>query len=52
MPTVIAVTNDSSLRFELARGAVSVADLEDNSLLMAKYLETVVGQGNGIKGKE
>ena len=52
MPTVIAVTNDSSLRFELARGAVSVADLEDNSLLMAKYLETVVGQGNGTKEKK
>jgi len=52
MPTVIAVTNDSSLRFELARGAVSVADLEDNSLLMTKYLETVVGQGNGTKEKK
>jgi thiol-disulfide isomerase/thioredoxin len=40
MPTVIAVTNDSRIRFELARGAVSVADLEENALLMAKYLET------------
>jgi hypothetical protein len=39
MPTVIAVTNDSRIRFELARGAVSVADLEENALLMAKYLE-------------
>jgi hypothetical protein len=39
MPTVIAVTNDSKIRFELARGAVSVADLEDSSLLMGKYLD-------------
>ena len=39
MPTVIAVTNDSKLRFELARGAVSVADLMDTSLLMGKYLD-------------
>jgi thiol-disulfide isomerase/thioredoxin len=39
MPTVIAVTNDSKLRFELARGAVSVPELEDSSLLVAKYLE-------------
>lgn len=43
MPTVIAVTNDSSLRFELARGAVSVADLEANSLLMHRYLEEKEG---------
>lgn len=41
MPTVIAVTNDSSLRFELARGAVSIADLEETSLLMGQYLESV-----------
>lgn len=39
MPTVIAVTNDSALRFELARGAVSVADLEGSSLLMHEYLQ-------------
>jgi len=39
MPTVIAVVNDSRQRFELARGAVSVADLEDKALLLAEYLE-------------
>ncbi len=38
MPTVIAVVNDTRERFELARGAVSVADLEDKSLLLAQYL--------------
>lgn len=38
MPTVIAVTNDSRLRFELARGAVSVTDLEEKALLMADFL--------------
>ena len=39
MPTVIAVTKDSSMRFELARGAVSIPDLEDKALLLADYLE-------------
>jgi conjugal transfer pilus assembly protein TraF len=38
MPAVVAVTNDSRLRFELARGAVSVADFEDNAVLMSDYL--------------
>ena len=38
MPTVIAVTKDSSQRFELARGAVSIPDLEDKALLLAKFL--------------
>ncbi|NRB10199.1 MAG: conjugal transfer protein TraF [Rickettsiaceae bacterium] len=39
MPTVIAVTKDSKIRFELARGAVSISDLEEKSLLLAKKLE-------------
>lgn len=39
MPTVIAVTTDSKQRFELARGAVSVPDLEDAGLLLAEYLK-------------
>ena len=38
MPTVIAVTKDSSMRFELARGAVSIPDLEDKALLLAEFL--------------
>lgn len=38
MPTVIAVTKDSSRRFELARGAVSIPDLEDKALLLAEFL--------------
>ena len=52
MPTVIAVTNDSSLRFELARGAVSVADLENNSLLMHKYLEALGSKERDRETKE
>ena len=40
MPTVIAVTKDSSLRFELARGAVSIADLEEKAALMSMYYRT------------
>ena len=39
MPTVIAVTKDSSMRFELARGAVSIPDLEDKALLLAQVLK-------------
>lgn len=39
MPTVIAVTKDSSRRFELARGAVSIPDLEDKTLLLAEFLK-------------
>ena len=39
MPTVIAVTKDSSMRFELARGAVSIPDLEDKALLLAQALK-------------
>ena len=38
MPTVIAVTKDSAMRFELARGAVSIPDLEDKALLLAEFL--------------
>ncbi len=51
MPTVIAVVNETRERFELARGAVSVADLEDKALLLAKYLG-VSGQTNepSLKG--
>ena len=39
MPTVIAVVNDTRQRFELARGAVSVADLEEKALLLVNYLD-------------
>lgn len=41
MPTVIAVTNDSALRFELARGAVSIAELEEKALLLFRYLKEI-----------
>jgi hypothetical protein len=38
IPSVIAVTIDSGSRFELVRGAVSIADLEEKALLLAQYL--------------
>ena len=38
MPTVIAVVNESRQRFELARGGVSVVDIEEKALLLAKHL--------------
>ncbi|MBP7189660.1 MAG: conjugal transfer protein TraF [Rickettsiaceae bacterium] len=52
MPTVIAVTNDSSVRFELVRGAVSVADLEEKSLLMAKRMRELEDDYKIREGKE
>jgi DUF4097 and DUF4098 domain-containing protein YvlB len=52
MPTVIAVTNDSSVRFELTRGAVSIADLEEKSLLMAKRMKELEEDYKEIEGKE
>ena len=48
MPTVIAVTKDSRMRFELARGAVSIPDLEDKALLLAKVLDNYY-KGENIK---
>ena len=38
MPTVIAVVNESRQRFELARGGVSVVDIEEKALLLAKHI--------------
>ena len=38
-PTVIAVSHDSKTAFELIRGYVSLSELEEYSLLAAKYLE-------------
>jgi len=46
MPMVIAVTNDSSMRFELARGAVSILDLENKSLMLVRYLESLKESGS------
>lgn len=42
-PTIVAVTNDSDVRFELLRGAASFAELEEVSLLGVKYLEQLRG---------
>lgn len=38
-PTIIAVSHDSKTAFELIRGFVSLSELEEYSLLAAKYLE-------------
>lgn len=39
-PTIVLVTNDSSMRFELIRGAASKSELEEASLLAIEYLST------------
>lgn len=39
LPSVIAVVKDTRARFELARGAVSVADLEDKALMLFAHLQ-------------
>ena len=50
MPTVIAVVKDTRQRFELARGAVSIVDLEAKALLLAKHLG--ISQQNTINDSE
>lgn len=40
-PTVIAISHDSKMAFELIRGYVSISELEEYSLLAIKYLETL-----------
>jgi conjugal transfer pilus assembly protein TraF len=52
MPTVIAVTNDSSIRFELARGAVSIPELEEKALLMSKRMEQLEADYKQVEGAE
>ena len=39
MPMVVAVDNDTRQRFELARGAVSIYELESKALLLSQYLK-------------
>lgn len=45
MPVVMIVDSRTRQRFELARGAVSVADLEEKALLVAKYLSQQEQEG-------
>jgi thiol-disulfide isomerase/thioredoxin len=52
MPTVIAITNDSSVRFELARGAVSIPELEEKALLMVKRMEQLEANFKQEEGME
>ena len=40
-PTIVAVTNDSKIRFELIRGAASMSELEEAGLLANEYLSNV-----------
>lgn len=37
-PTIVAVTNDSKVRFELIRGAASLPELEEAGMFAAEYL--------------
>lgn len=39
LPTIIIVTNDSSMRFELARGAMSISELEERAILAIDYIK-------------
>lgn len=52
MPTVIAVTNDSSIRFELARGAVSIPDLEEKALLLSMRMQQLEADYKQEEGME
>ena len=49
MPTVIAVVNEGRQRFELARGGVSVVDIEEKALLLAKHLGIEVAMNNAVE---
>ena len=46
-PTIVAVTNDSQIRFELIRGAVSMVELEEAGLLANEYLMSMT-LGNSL----
>lgn len=50
MPTVIAIVKDTRERYELARGAVSVADLEEKALLLEKIVFEQEKAKESIKG--
>ncbi len=52
MPTVIAVTNDSSIRFEVARGAVSIDELKEKSILMAERMKDLEKDFRQSEGRE
>lgn len=52
MPTVIAVTNDSSVRFEVARGAVSVDELKEKAILMAERMKELEKDFKQNEGRE
>lgn len=40
-PTIVAVTNDSKIRFELIRGAASMTELEEAGLLASRHLRSI-----------
>ena len=45
MPAVIAVVKDTRDRYELARGAVSITDLEEKAVLLHEVIEGAVERG-------
>ena len=51
MPTVIAVVNESRQRFELVRGGVSVVDIEEKALLLAKHLGIEIKTNYAVEPK-
>ena len=40
-PTIVAVTNDSKISFELIRGSASMNELEEAGLLACEYLRSI-----------
>lgn len=40
-PTVVLVTNDSKIRFELIRGAASMSELEEAGIMASDYLSNI-----------
>lgn len=40
VPTIVAVTNDSKINFELMRGAASMSELEEAAIFAVEYLNT------------
>ncbi|WP_341756121.1 MULTISPECIES: conjugal transfer protein TraF [unclassified Candidatus Tisiphia] len=42
-PTIVVVTNDSKINFELIRGAASMSELEEAAIFAAEYLNKMEG---------
>ncbi|WP_425361218.1 conjugal transfer protein TraF [Candidatus Tisiphia endosymbiont of Ceraclea dissimilis] len=50
-PTIVVVTNDSKINFELIRGAASMSELEEAAIFAAEYLNKMEGTKRIAKEK-